>query len=79
MNSPFSNIWFSALATVITAWVCYVNIDQLDDHWAAVIYLMALALNTLCLLRSRRGASTDVTDQRDNQNLTHQASNHSVD
>ncbi|MGO0112544.1 hypothetical protein [Pseudomonas putida] len=72
MSTPFSNIWFSALATVVTAWVCYVNIDQLDEHWAAVIYLVVLALNTLCLLWSRRGASTDATDQRDNQNLTRQ-------
>ena len=72
MNTPFSNIWFSALATVITAWVCYVKSDQLDEHWSVVIYLVALALNTLCLLRSRRGASADVTDQRDNQNLTRQ-------
>lgn len=72
MSSPFSSIWFSALATIITALVCYANIGRLADQWMLVVYLVALTLNTLFLARSRLSASTDVTDQRDNQNLTRQ-------
>lgn len=72
MSNPFSNIWFSALATVVAAWFCYDNIDNLGEQWVGVLYLVVLTLNTVLLVMSRIAAKAVVTDQRDNQNLTRQ-------
>lgn len=72
MSNPFLNIWFSALATTVAAGVCYANFDQLADHWVAVFYLAVLTLNTILLARAKLAKASDVTDQRDNQNLTRQ-------
>jgi hypothetical protein len=61
MTSPFSNLWFSALATLMALMSCYTNRDRIFDEWSMLFFTTLLVLNTILLVRTKFGCGKKST------------------